>query len=70
MTVNPIGPTQLNQSAWDASHAKGPRFLRAFQENASTIAERVLPVNRLTGLRRNGAEKRIAFEEIRGPFQR
>jgi hypothetical protein len=70
MTLDPIGPTQLNQPAWVPTHAKGPRFLRAFQESASTIAERVLPVNRLTGLMRNGAEKRVAFEEIRGLNQR
>ncbi|WP_168991543.1 hypothetical protein [Paraburkholderia sp. UYCP14C] len=30
MTVDPFGPTPLNQSVWEASHAKEVRLLGAF----------------------------------------
>jgi hypothetical protein len=62
MTVDPIGPTQLNQSAWVLFHAKDLRFLGAFPATLIVGGKSRHRVNRLTGLRRNDIEKHAAFK--------
>jgi hypothetical protein len=62
MTVDPIGPTQLNQSAWVLFHAKDLRFPGAFPTAPMVGGKFRNSVNRLTGLGRNDVEKHAAFE--------
>jgi hypothetical protein len=62
MSVDPIGPTLLNQSAWVLFHAKDLRFPGAFPTTPMVGGKFRNSVNRLTGLGRNDVEKHAAFE--------
>jgi len=62
MSVDPIGPTQLNQSAWVLFHAKDLRFLGAFPATLIVGGKSRRCVIRLMGLRRNDVKKHAAFK--------
>jgi hypothetical protein len=57
MTVDPFGPTPLNQPTWEASHAKEVRFGGAFMPKLCEQLHPLQLVSRLTGLTQDGAEK-------------
>ena len=67
MTVDPFGPTQLNQPAWELVHAKETRFLSAFRGSADTCAVATNRFRRLRGLTQKAPQERLPFVLLERP---
>jgi hypothetical protein len=63
MTVDPIGPTQLNQSAWVTAHAKEPQFTRPFSAALFRTMFAIQPRQPVDGTQAKSRMKSHSFRE-------